>query len=80
MWRPRTYGDGTAETIDHVVKGLIDQAFQTALGILERNRAILDASARELLNRETLGPDDLARLTAGLARDGSEKRLSAAAG
>jgi hypothetical protein len=80
MWRPRTYGDGTAEAIDHVVKNLIDQAFQTARGILERNRAILDASARELLNRETLGPDDLARLTEGLARDGSEKRLSIAAG
>jgi cell division protease FtsH len=80
MWRPRTYGDGTAEAIDHVVKDLIDQAFQTARGILERNRAILDASARELLNRETLGPEDLARLTGGLAREGSEKRLSVAAG
>jgi cell division protease FtsH len=80
MWRPRTYGDGTAEAIDHVVKDLINQAFETARGILERNRSILDASARELLDRETLGPDDLARLTAGLAREGSAKRLSVAAG
>jgi cell division protease FtsH len=80
MWRPRTYGDGTAEAIDHVVKDLIDQAFQAARGILERNRPILDASARELLNRETLGADDLAKLTAGLVRDGAANRLSVAAG
>jgi cell division protease FtsH len=80
MWHPRTYGDGTAEAIDHVVKDLINQAFEAARGILERNRSILDTSARELLNRETLGPDDLARLTAGLVRDGAAKRLSVAAG
>jgi cell division protease FtsH len=80
MWRPRTYGDGTAEAIDHVVKDLIDRAFQTARAILERNRSILDASARELLSRETLGSEDLARLTVGLVRDGSAKRFSVAAG
>jgi cell division protease FtsH len=78
MWRPRTYGDGTAEAIDHAVKNLIDAAFQAARGILEQNRPILDASARELLARETLGPDDLARLTAGLERDSATKRSLAA--
>jgi cell division protease FtsH len=79
MWRPRTYGDGTAEAIDHVVKDLIDQAFQMARKILERNRPILEASARELLNRETLGTEDLAKLTAGLVREGSANPLSVAA-
>jgi cell division protease FtsH len=79
MWRPRTYGDGTAEAIDHTVKDLIEHAFQTARGILEGNRPILEAGARELLARETLGPEDLAKLTSGLGRDGS-KRLSVAAG
>jgi len=78
MWRPRTYGDGTAEAIDHAVKNLIDVAFQAARGILERNRPILDASARELLERETLGPDDLVRLTAGLERDVAKKHAVAA--
>jgi cell division protease FtsH len=79
MWRPRTYGDGTAEAIDHVVRDLIDQAFQTARGILERNRSILDTGARELLKRETLGFEELVKLTAGLKRDQST-RLSVAAG
>jgi cell division protease FtsH len=66
MWRPRSYGDGTAEAIDHAVKELIEEAFRTASTVLERNRSILDASARELLARETLGAEDLASLTAGL--------------
>ena len=79
VWRPRTYGDGTAEAIDHVVKDLIDQAFQTARGVLERNRSILETGARELLKRETLGLDELAKLTAGLKRDQST-RLAVAAG
>jgi cell division protease FtsH len=78
MWRPRSYGDGTAEAIDHAVKGLIDEAFRTASGILERNRSILDASARELLARETLGTDDLAKLTAGLQQHRVAKRELAA--
>ena len=79
MWRPRSYGDGTAEAIDHAVKALIDTAFQTARGVLERNRTVLDTCARELLARETLGPDDIARLTGGLVRDGALARPLAAA-
>jgi cell division protease FtsH len=80
MWRPRTYGDGTAEAIDHVVKGLIEDAFQRARAILERNRSILDAGARELLARETLAAEDLAKLTAGFKRETPAKRLLTAAG
>ncbi|MBI4275169.1 MAG: hypothetical protein HY659_10770 [Rhizobiales bacterium] len=66
--------------IDHAVKNLIDEAFRMAREILEWNRSILDAGARELLTRETLGPDDLTRLTAGLVRDGAAKRVLVAAG
>ena len=78
-WRPRTYGDGTAEAIDHAVKGLIDTAFQAACGILKRNRSILDASARELLARETLNQDDLVKLTVGLDRSATVAKSLAAA-
>jgi cell division protease FtsH len=66
MWRPRSYADGTAEAIDHAIKQLIDTAFGTALGILETNRALLETSARELLARETLGPEDLAGIAGRL--------------
>lgn len=79
IWRPRAYGDGTAEAIDRVVKDLIDVAFRTARAILERNRKVLDDSARELLARETLGPEELAKFSAKLTRDGATKPALAAA-
>jgi cell division protease FtsH len=79
MWRPRTYGDATAEAIDHAVKALIDDASNTARQILERNRSILDAAARELLARETLGPEDLAKLTVQLQRSRSVAPAATAA-
>jgi cell division protease FtsH len=56
-----------------MVKDLIERAFQKAHSILERNRSVLDTSARELLARETLGPDDLAKLTTGLEREAPPK-------
>ncbi len=68
VWRPRTYGDGTAEAIDHQVRQLIERAFETAHSILERNRSVLESSAHELLAHETLGPDDIAKLTGQLDR------------
>ena len=48
---------------------MIESAFRTACAILERNRTILEAGARELLARETLGPEDLARITTELERE-----------
>ena len=69
VWRPRTYGDGTAEAIDHQIRQLIEKAFETARSILERNRSVLVSSAHELLAHETLGSDDIAMLTERLDRD-----------
>ena len=74
-WRPRTYADGTAEAIDHAVKALIETGFQTARAILQRNRAVLESAAHELLLRETLSDGDLARLTAALERQGPNVRV-----
>jgi cell division protease FtsH len=55
---------------------LIDDAFQAARRILEQNRTFLDAGARELLEMETLGPEQLAKLTAGLERvDGRKSEV-----
>lgn len=61
-WRPKNYGDGTAEAIDHATRVLVEQAFGAARAILERNRALLEEGARELLAKETLGTEDLGRL------------------
>lgn len=77
MIRDYWVGQDHSKTI-RAVKALIDEAFRTAGGILECNRSILDASARELLARETLGPEDLARLTAKLDREGTTRPALAA--
>ncbi|MCF8706899.1 ATP-dependent zinc metalloprotease FtsH [Rhizorhapis sp. SPR117] len=62
VWRPKAYGDGTAEAIDEAVRKLIDQAFAIAREILECNQALLEGSAKVLLAHETLGPADLEHL------------------
>jgi cell division protease FtsH len=68
MLRPRTYADGTAAAIDHAIKDLVEAAFATARAILDRNKPVLMAGAQELLARETLGPEDLAKLMAKLEK------------
>jgi cell division protease FtsH len=78
-WRPRSYGDGTAEAIDRTVQKLVDNAFKTARGVLEQNRPLLDLGARELMELETLGPQQLAELTTGLKRKEVTRRSSSAA-
>ncbi|WP_306120886.1 MULTISPECIES: ATP-dependent zinc metalloprotease FtsH [unclassified Roseitalea] len=55
----RRYSEATAERLDNAVKEIISEVFQRTLRILERNRAVLEDSARELLSRETLDDDDL---------------------
>jgi cell division protease FtsH len=66
-WRPRHYGEETADAIDTAVRKLIEQAFNRAIAILTPNRALLDRAADELLKKETFAPDDLATFAAQLA-------------
>ena len=68
-WRPRAYGNEAADAIDEAVKDLIEKAFELACATLQRNRSVLESGARQLLDRETLGPDDLATLDAVLVRE-----------
>lgn len=58
-WRPRHYGEQTADAIDAGVRGLIDSAFKNAVSILDANRDLLDRAAQELLAKETISGDDL---------------------
>jgi cell division protease FtsH len=58
----RRYSDETAQKIDDAVRELVEKAFQKSLAILKEKRAILDKAAEELLRKETLSADDLARL------------------
>ncbi|HJX99005.1 MAG TPA: ATP-dependent zinc metalloprotease FtsH, partial [Chthoniobacterales bacterium] len=54
LTRNRDYSEATAEEIDHEVRRLLDDAYQTAKQTLIANRAHLDAIAKTLLEYETL--------------------------
>jgi len=47
--------------MDHAVKEVIDNIFERTLALLEDNRDLLESSAAELLERETLEDADLNR-------------------
>jgi glyoxylase-like metal-dependent hydrolase (beta-lactamase superfamily II) len=57
--RVHPYGEQTARAIDCAIREIVGRAFRSARGILERNRALLEGSARELLERETLSEAEL---------------------
>jgi cell division protease FtsH len=68
-WRPRAYGDRTADNIDDAVKQLLDAAIKTARAILERNRVVLERGAQQLLAHETLDTNALTKLGAELIEE-----------
>ena len=61
----RPYSDATAERLDRTIRDLIEAVFARTLALLERNRPLLEESAADLLERETL---DEAALLAVAAR------------
>ncbi len=58
----RNYSEETAEAVDRAVRQLVDGAFQTAFGILQQNRSLLDRTAAALLETETLEEPAIERL------------------
>jgi cell division protease FtsH len=55
----RNYSEATAARMDAAVKQVLDDIFKRALTLLKLNRALLEESARELLETETLDEPDL---------------------
>jgi cell division protease FtsH len=62
MPQERSYSEETAEAVDTSVKALVARAFDRAVGILQRNRALLDRTAEKLLRTETLGQVEIDQL------------------
>jgi len=50
----RDYSDKTAEEIDEETKRIVTEAYLETKELLEKNRNLLDAVAKALLERETL--------------------------
>ena len=52
--------------MDQAVKDVIDSIFERTLAFLDENRALLESSSAELLERETLEDADLKRIADGV--------------
>jgi cell division protease FtsH len=55
----------TAQLVDEEIRRIIDEAYQDALELLVEHRDLLDRIAAALLEKETLGRDDLRELVEG---------------
>ena len=60
--RARNYSEQTAREIDCAVREIVDAAYANALDILTRRRRLLEQAAARLMEKETLGEEDLASL------------------
>jgi cell division protease FtsH len=61
---PKLYSEQTAREIDLAARKLVDAAFQKAIKILTERRSALERGAQLLLQKETLGDDELKELLA----------------
>ncbi len=62
MAQARDYSESTAQAIDAEVRAIVEAAHNDAYKALTLNRKILDALAKELMQRETLNQDEIAVL------------------
>jgi cell division protease FtsH len=62
----RSYSDDTARQIDAAIRDIVDNAFKGARALLAKQHVLLEAAAKQLLEKETLTEDDLAVVWASL--------------
>lgn len=62
MGQVREYSEATAQEIDAEIKAILDAAHDEAYRALTQNRKVLDALAKELMERETLQQEDIAKI------------------
>jgi cell division protease FtsH len=62
MAQQRDYSEATAQAIDAEVREIVEAAHDDAYKALNANRKILDALAKELMERETLNQEEIAVL------------------
>jgi cell division protease FtsH len=68
MAQKADYSEATAQVIDVEVRALLEGAHQEAYAALNLNRDVLDALAKELMERETLQADDIAKIFANVKK------------
>jgi cell division protease FtsH len=73
----RLYSEETAREIDVAIRDAVEAAFQRARAVVIANRPLLEETARELLQKETLADAPLAAVL-GRVRPPPEPRVAAA--
>jgi cell division protease FtsH len=68
MGHQRDYSEEVASVVDEEVRRLIETAHDEAWEVLVENRGVLDALVVALLERETLGKDELAEIFAPVTK------------
>lgn len=66
MAQSRDYSEETANKIDQAIRTLLDRALERAIKILDKNRELLDRTAQQLLETETLNQPELLELKRNL--------------
>ena len=62
MAQAREYSDEVAHQIDLEIRKILDAAHDEAYKAINVNRKVLDQMAKELMEKETLNPDDIAKI------------------
>ena len=73
MAQQREYSDEVAHQIDLEIRKILDAAHDEAYKALNANRKALDAMAKELMEKETLNQDDIARIFKGIKKSPMRK-------
>jgi len=60
MAHTKEYSEVTAQAIDNEIRAILDAAHDEAYKAINLNRKVLDAMAKELMERETLNAEDIA--------------------
>ncbi|HYC47269.1 MAG TPA: cell division protein FtsH, partial [Burkholderiales bacterium] len=60
-WQEREYSEETAREVDCAVRKIVEEAFQRAVDVLQKNRDLLLRGAKALLEKETLTEAELAQ-------------------
>ncbi len=77
--RERDYGEATGNAIDEEVRGIVDRALERTVRLLRERRAVLEAGARRLLEKETLDEAELLDFAGRAAYQAAAQRQRAAA-
>ena len=73
MAQAREYSDEVAHQIDLEIRKILDNAHDEAYKALNTNRKALDVMAKELMEKETLNEQDIARIFKGIKKSPKRK-------